>query len=166
MPQSQTDPALQTRQLETLVQVSQLIGTPDLDEVLLQTLNLTREVVDAARGSFFLLDSQRRSLQRFIAARDMDPYRKKVVGHRVLDEGLAGWVIRNKQGAIVDDTAGDDRWLILDDGLRVRSALCVPYFIEGDVRGVMTLEHPEPHHFSPLDLQLAKAVANQASVAL
>lgn len=162
----QTDPALQTRQLEALVQVSQLIGTPDLDEVLLQTLNLTREVVDAARGSFFLLDNQRRSIQRFIAARDMDPYRKKIVGHRVLDEGLAGWVIRNKQGVIVDDTAGDDRWLILDDGLRVRSALCVPYFIEGEVRGVMTLEHPEPHHFSPLDLQLARAVANQASVAL
>src|SRR5260221_12199780 len=99
------DPALQTRQLEALVQVSQLIGIHDLDEVLLQTLNLTREVVEASRGSFFLLDDQMRSIQRFISARDMDPYMKKSVSHRVLDEGLAGWVVRNKQGIIVNDTA-------------------------------------------------------------
>src|SRR5215470_13043518 len=101
----ETDPTLQTRQLEALVQVSQLIGVPDLDAVLLQTLNLTREVVEAARGSFFLLDAQRRTIQRFIASRDMDPYKKKTVGHRVLDEGLAGWVVRHKEVAIVDDTA-------------------------------------------------------------
>jgi PAS domain S-box-containing protein len=38
--------------------------------------------------------------------------------------------------------------------------------VDGQVRGVMTLEHPEPHHFTADDLRLAQAVANQASAAL
>ena len=111
-----------TRQLEVLVQVSQLIATLDLDEVLLQTLKLTTETVGASKGSVFLLDEQGRTLQRFIAARDMDPHKKSVVSHQVLDGGLARWVIDHKQGVIVDDTAEDPRWLVLDDSLRVRSA--------------------------------------------
>src|SRR5713226_6343356 len=148
-----------TRQLEVLVQVAQLIATLDLDEVLLQTLKLTTESVGASKGSVFLLDEQGGTLQRFIAARDMDPHKKSVVSHQVLDRGLAGWVIEHKQAVIVDDTAVDPRWLMLDDSLRVRSALCVPFLVKEQVRGVMTLEHPEPHHFTLEDLRLAKAVA-------
>src|SRR3954452_454954 len=115
---------LQARQLEDLVQVAQLITTLDLDQVLLHTLKLTTEVVGAQEGSFFLLDEQGRTLQRFIAARDMDPQRKQVVSHRVLEDGLAGWAIVNKQAALILDTASDDRWIVLDDELRVRSAIC------------------------------------------
>src|SRR5436190_5953070 len=115
----------QTRQLEVLVQVAQLIATLDLDEVLQQTLKLTTEVVGAQKGSFFLLDEQGRTLQRFIAARDMDSERKQEVSLRVLEHGLAGWAIANKQAAIIFDTATDERWVVLDDELRVRSAICV-----------------------------------------
>ncbi len=161
-----TSQTLQARQLEVLVQIAQLIATLDLDQVLLQTVKLTTEVVGATKGSFFLLDEQGRTLQRFIAARDIDPHMKQVVSHRVLEDGLAGWTLSNKQAAIIDDTAEDERWVVLDDELRVRSALCVPFFVDGQVRGVMTLEHPEPHHFTVDDLRLAQAVANQASAAL
>ncbi|MCC7447521.1 MAG: GAF domain-containing protein [Anaerolineae bacterium] len=161
-----TAQTLHARQLEVLVQVAQLVTTLDLDQVLAQTLKLTTDVVGATKGSFFLLDDQGRTLQRFIAARDMDAHSKQVVSHRILEGGLAGWVFNNKQAALVDDTAKDDRWLLLDDDLRVRSALCVPFFVEGQVRGVMTLEHPEPHHFNADDLRLARAVADQASAAL
>ncbi len=157
---------LQARQLEVLVHVAQLIATLDLDEVLSQTVRLTTEVVGATKGSFFLLDEQGRSLQRFIAARDIDVHKKQEVSHRVLEDGLAGWAFANKQAVLVDDTATDERWLRLDDELRVRSAICVPFFVGDQVRGVMTLEHPEPYHFSPDDLRLAQAVANQAAAAL
>ncbi len=161
-----TGQTLHARQLEVLVRVAQLITTLDLDQVLSQTLQLTTDVVGATKGSFFLLDDQGRTLQRFIAARDMDAHSKQLVSHRILEGGLAGWVFANKQAAIIDDTAMDDRWLLLDDNLRVRSALCVPFFVEGQVRGVMTLEHPEPRHFTADDLRLVRAVADQASAAL
>ncbi len=155
-----------TRQLEVLVQVAQMVSTLDLDEVLLQTLTLTTEATNATKGSFFLLDEQGRALQRFIAARDMDMEKKAMVSHIVLEEGVAGWVLANKQAATINDTTQDSRWVPLDDLFRVRSALCVPFFVKDQVRGVMTLEHPEPFHFTPDDVRLATAVANQASSAL
>jgi PAS domain S-box-containing protein len=157
---------IQTRQLEVLFQVAQLITTLDLDEVLNETLNLTTGVVGATKGSFFLLDSDGK-LQRFISARNIaDTTKKQAVSHWVLEGGLAGWVLANGEGAIVNDTTQDERWITLDDLQRVRSALCVPFFVGGEARGVMTLEHPEPNHFKPEDLMLAKAVANQAGAAL
>jgi PAS domain S-box-containing protein len=156
----------ETQQLEVLVQVAQLVATLDLDEVLLQTIKLTTDAVNASKGSFFLLGEDGKTLQRFIAARDMEPAKKDEVSQSILEGGLAGWVLKNEQAAIINDTATDDRWLKLDDSLRVRSALCVPFFANGKVHGIMTLEHPDPNHFTPEDMKLGKAVANQASSAL
>ncbi len=157
----------QTLQLEMLVQIAQSLSSLDLDEVLHQTVKLTTEVVGATKGSFLLLDEHGRALQRFLAAREeMDPETKRRVSYKVMEDGLAGWVIANRQSAIVDDTAQDRRWIRLDDELRVRAALCVPFFVEGNVRGVLTLEHPEPYHFNQQDLRLVEAAANQASAAL
>src|SRR5258708_10469492 len=95
----------ETRQLEVLVQVAQLIATLDLDEVLMQTLELTTEVVGASKGSFFLLDEETGELQRFIAARDMDAEKRTIVTHSVLQSRLAGWVFQNKREALIHDTA-------------------------------------------------------------
>jgi len=162
----QTD---QARQLEMFVQIAQVLVTLDLDEVLLRIIKLTTDTVNAARGSFFLMDEQGNNLQRFIAARNLDPQMKQAVSDRVLRSGLAGWVIANLQPAIVVDTFTDERWVTLSDDteyFRVRSAMCVPFFARGQLRGVMTLEHPEPNHFKQEDLRLVEAVANQAAAAL
>jgi len=160
------DTKRESRQLEVLVQVAHLIETLDLDEVLLQMLKLTTEVVGASTGSFFLLDQEGSTLQRFISARDLDLHQKSEVSRSILERGLAGWVFENKIGVVLDDTAQDKRWLKLDDNLRVRSAICVPVFVDDQVRGVLTLEHSEPNHFAEDDLRLAKVVVNQAGSAV
>jgi two-component system, OmpR family, phosphate regulon sensor histidine kinase PhoR len=132
------------------------------------TLKLTTDVVGAAKGSLLLLDAQGRTLQRWITARDMDERTQMLVARRVLEGGLAGWVVAHKQAALILDTLTDARWVKLegDDLLRVRSAICVPFFVDGAVRGVMTLEHPEPQAFAPETVWLAEAIAQQASAAL
>src|SRR3972149_6376769 len=118
-----------------LVQIAHMLSSLDLDDVLHQTVKLTTEVVGATKGSIFLLDEQGRELQRFLAAREeMDPETKRRVSYKVMEDGLAGWVIATRQSAIVDDTAQDKRWVRLDDDLRVRAALCVPFFVAGAVR--------------------------------
>lgn len=163
---SDADP---TRQIEMLVRIAQLLATLDLDEVLLKIIQLTTDTVGAARGSFFLLDEQGNAVQRFIAARNLDPKMKPEVSNRVLGAGLAGWVLANKQAAIVDDTLSDGRWIRLDDDTehgRVRSAICVPFFVDGQIRGIVTLEHPQPKHFGQEDLRLVQASANQAAAAI
>ena len=159
----------QTRQLEVLVRVSSLLSTLDLDRVLDEVVRLTTEVVGATRGSFFLFNEQQEHLtvQRFLAARNYDPDMKEYVSRRILNEGLAHWVLNARDAAIVEDTLTDSRWITLQgETLITRSALCVPFFFEDQVYGILTLEHPEPGHFQESDKRLAKAVANQASSAM
>lgn len=160
----------QTRQLEVLVRVSSLLSTLDLDRVLSEVVRLTTEVVGASQGTFFLLDEQGRglTLQRFLSERNYDPEEKQYVSTRILNEGLANWVMVHKDAALVEDTLQDARWVTLDERktLGARSALCVPFFFEDHVYGILTLEHPEPGHFVDSDKRLAKAVANQAAAAM
>ncbi len=159
----------QTRQLEVLVRVSEMLTTLDLDDVLHKVIQLTTEVVGASQGSFFLLNQpgQDLTLQRFLAIRNYDPEMKQYVSERVLSEGLAHWVFTHKEAAVVEDTRRDRRWITLEgETIVARSALCVPFFYEDQVYGILTLEHPDPGHFADSDKRLAKAVANQASAAM
>jgi PAS domain S-box-containing protein len=156
-------------QLEVLVRVSSLLSTLDIDRVLNEVVRLTAEYVDATKGSFFLINDQGRglSLQRFLSERNYDPDTKQYVSERVLKEGLAAWVMENRDATVVEDTNTDPRWLTMDARTQgARSALCVPFMVEDKVYGILTLEHPEPRHFLESDRQLAKAVANQAGAAM
>src|SRR5258708_40322064 len=96
------DTKRETRQLEVLIQVAPLIETLDLDEVLLQTLKLTTEVVGASTGSFFLLNEESNTIQRFISARELDLHQKSEVSRSILEAGLAGWVFAHKERGGVD----------------------------------------------------------------
>jgi len=152
-----------------LLQIARLLTTLDLDDVLQQTIQLTTQTVGAARGTFFLLDEQGESLQGFISAQAYDAETREIVSRRVLEQGLAGWVMANQQSALIEDTLTDPRWVVLDaekERARVRSVLCVPFFVEGELRGVMTLEHPQPRHFTQAHLRLVEAAANQAAASL
>lgn len=156
-------------QVEMLVQIARLLATLDLDEVLWQTIDLTTKTVGAARGTFFLWDEQGEGLQRFISAQHYDPEMQEAVSRRVLEHGLAGWVMLHRQSALIEDTLSDPRWVVLDaekELMRVRSVLCVPFFVEGALRGVMTLEHPQPNYFTQAHLHLVEAAAHQAAASL
>ncbi len=156
-----------TREVAVLAQVAELLTSLDLDNVLARTLHLLTEAVGAERGSFWLVDEHGQATQRIITRRNLPPERSSAVVGMVLEHGLAGWVFRNKQAAIVNDTLTDERWVVFpDDPIVVRSALCVPFMFDGRINGIMTLEHSNPNNFLPDDLQLATTVANQATIAI
>jgi signal transduction histidine kinase len=155
--------------LQMLLQIAHRLTTIDLDEVLSETIKLTTETVGAARGTFFLFDEDRDTLQRFIAAQNYDQEARSIVSRTILGQGLAGWVMQNRQSALIRDTLNDPRWIVLDttaEAQRVRSALCVPFFVEGELRGIMTLEHPEPNHFNGEHLRLVELAAHQVAASL
>ncbi len=87
-----------------------------------------------------------------------------------LDRGLAGWVIRNRQAVLVPDTSMDERWLRRpDDGADqsgAKSAVCVPLIARGRMVGALTIVHSMPGAFGDEHLQLAAAIADQASIAV
>ncbi len=155
-------------EIQALIDVSRLVTVVDLDKVLIETLLIVANAVSATKGSLFLLNEKQQPYQRFITQRNMPPEVSKVVVSKVLNEGLAGWCVREKRGTIVADTSTDKRWLIFDDDPQtdVRSVICVPFMYEDRVHAVMTLVNEKADHFTRQDLQLATAIANQASSAI
>jgi GAF domain-containing protein/HAMP domain-containing protein len=87
----------------------------------------------------------------------------------IMEKGLEGWVLRNRQPALVSDTKRDDRWLASPDEEEedpVRCVISVPLLAgRGRIQGVLSLLHGEPDVFSHEDLTLAMSLATQAAVA-
>ena len=88
----------------------------------------------------------------------------------VLDQGLAGWVLRKRQPVLISDTSGDERWLRRDDDDRLKtgpkSAICIPLMAGEQMVGVLTLVHSIPNFFKQDHLELLQAIADQAGVAI
>ena len=144
-----------------------LSSSLDLDKVLSDILALTIPSVGASRGSIIVLDeSGQAHRQILIREEPATPVAEQVVA-QVLDKGLAGWVIQNKEGTIVFDTRDDERWLALtEDHLATRSAIAVPLLRQERVVGVLTLVYPKPNRFSEEHLDLLLSIANQAAIAV
>jgi len=72
----------------------------------------------------------------------------------VLKNGLAGWVVKNRQPAIVSDTSEDPRWLQREygDHKYSKSALSIPLIIGSHVLGVLTFTRPQEKQFTEIDL--------------
>lgn len=153
--------------LKLLTEVSQLLTLLDLDTVMQQVISLMSSAVGAARASLFLHHNHDVDWDHIFLSRRLDPDQSVQVVRTVLEEGLAGWVMRSQEGTIVYDTQVDKRWHTFpDDPLLVRSALCVPFLQEGKLLAVLTLVHPSPNHFDEHHLHLLTIVANQAAVAI
>ena len=145
----------------------QVSSSLNLDEVLGTVLSLTVDALDATKGSIFLLDSQGLVTSRILARKNLGVENSRRVLSQVMDDGLAGWVYRHRQAALVDDTQLDNRWLTFrQDSTDPRSTICVPLSRRDRIVGVLTLVHPETAHFQALDLELAQAIGGLAAVAI
>jgi signal transduction histidine kinase/putative methionine-R-sulfoxide reductase with GAF domain len=154
--------------LELLYNISRKLGSSlDLDKVLSDILALTIPSVGATSGSIIVLDESGQARRHVLIKGELaTPVTEQVVA-RVLDKGLAGWVVRRKEGTIVFDTKDDQRWLALtDDHLATRSAIAVPLLRQERVIGALTLSHSEPSRFAEEHLDLLLSIANQAAIAV
>ncbi len=84
-----------------------------------------------------------------------------------LSEGIIGWVITSGESALVPDVSEDPRYIPgpVPPGV-VRSELCVPIVIQGEVRGALDVQSTETHAFTTDDLQTLEAIAAQVAIAL
>ncbi len=154
--------------IELLYEVGrELSAATDIEEVLPKVLALAVEKTGAYRGSIIVLDALGKPRHHILVREDLSPSVLRFLVREVLRRGLAGWVVQNRQPALVEDTTRDPRWLELPETLKgIRSALAVP-MLRGDMLvGVLTLVHREPGHFQEKHLQLATSVANQAAIAI
>lgn len=161
--------------IELLAEVSQMLTVLDQDRVLERVIELMAKAVGANKVSLILRpedveDWRQIFVKNLSGQEEAGLYEETPSIHfaqRVLDKGLAGWVFRQKEGAVVYDTLQDDRWYIFpDSNSKARSALSVPFLYKGEVLAVLTMLYPEPNHFTDYHLRLMTIIANQATVAV
>lgn len=157
--------------LELLINISREVATAlDLRTVLQRLIFAALQYVGGERGSIVVLDDSGKPVDATIV------YGKQLHEHTTsqlrdtVERGLAGWVVQNRQPALVPDTSKDDRWLRrADDSMEqtgAKSAICVPLMARDRLVGVLTLVHSVPNVFDEEHLELMKTIADQASVAV
>jgi PAS domain S-box-containing protein len=162
-------------QVETLYRItSELATSLDLDRVLNRALTLVLDVVKSERGSVFMLDQQTGHIIHKAALwlEPGEPDQKTLPIGGVptrfkRGEGLVGWVMEERQPAIVDDVYRDARWV--ENGKRERrhrSVLAVPLVASDVALGALLLFHSGLNYFSYEHLRLVEAVATHLATAI
>ncbi|MBP7692184.1 MAG: GAF domain-containing protein [Anaerolineales bacterium] len=164
-----TTPLNEQRRLALLYRIGrEIAGRLNLAELLQRVLQATVDNVQAKTGSAIVLNDQGEVLYSALMmdnAFQPDPERR-LAG--TLQGGLAGWVLANRQPALVTDTSKDPRWGRRPDDEIVgsKSAIAAPLLGRARVVGVLTLVRVPAETFEHDDLILLTAIADQAGVAI
>lgn len=159
---SQRSLRAEQRKTELLLHLTRELGTTlDLDRLLTQFLNRLADAVGAVRASILVLTSDQPRL--FSSTRN----RPTIPLSDLLNQGVAGWVLRERKPLIIADTREDSRWIAVNSQQRaVRSVAAVPLVREGRALAAITLVHHTPGYFNQDHLELLNAVAAQSAIAL
>ena len=134
----------------------------DLHEFLPKILDFTVQSVGATSGSIVVLDENGEVIEGAITYAGEVLRKSTNTLNRATQEGLANWVIENRQPALVENTMRDPRWM-KSEPQKVqtdvaRSAICVPLMVQDRVAGVLTLSRASPYHFTMEDLAMLTTI--------
>ena len=157
------------RQVQRLASLTQIGKTISLrfttDELLLAIYTECKKVIDCSLFSIALYNDHTDELMFELDIRDDAVLPKERIR---VGEGLNSWVIRHHQPLLLGSTA-DERRLGLrsvPDTKPSESWLGVPMMTRDRVIGVISVESYRKHAFTPDDVLLLTAIANQAAVAI
>ncbi len=140
--------------------ISQLDSLYIFDFMLEKALHLTHSTL----GSLHLYDPDLNNL-RMVTERGVVEEKKGL--RQSLEQGLVGYVARNRQLLHVEDVSQhpwNESYVEFSPG--VRSELAVPMLEGNELRGVLNVESRESDHFKEKDERLLKGLADLAVVAL
>jgi signal transduction histidine kinase/putative methionine-R-sulfoxide reductase with GAF domain len=155
---------------ETLLRIlTEVSSSLDLDRALNRTLALLNDAIGAEQGTIMLLNAEDNLLHyRAGYGYLTEKVTGEVRGFKLkIGEGLAGWVVAQREPALIDDLTDDPRWVRASASSREhRSAIAMPLLVAEDVIGALMVFHRRPNFFSPELLNLVKAIAGQVAVAI
>lgn len=158
------------RRTQTLLGIiTELSSSLDMDLVLSRTLKVINDTVGSDHSLIMLVNPDQATLQlRASLGYSTSPVPKGGQQSWIRpNEGLAGWVIRNRQSALVSDLWSDPRWIRRDDATdQHRSAIVVPLAMGEETLGALLLFHRQKEYFSMDQLELAQGAAKQIAVAI
>ena len=159
--------------LATVMKVSQAVSGEIVLEKMLDTLMRTalqqagaeRGLLILARGAGQQIQAEATTSDDTVVVRVCD----EAVASTALPEGVLHYVLRTREGVILDDAATETAFSA-DPYIRqhgARSILCLPLLNQAKLIGVLYLENNlAPHVFAPARITVLKLLASQAAVAL
>jgi two-component system, NtrC family, sensor histidine kinase KinB len=157
--------------LELLYHISrELSSALDLRALLERVLLLSMQNVGAINGSIIVLDDNGDPIDSAIVAGNTIHNHTTERLRDTLEKGLSGWVLRERQAALVEDTTQDSRWMPRqyeeDEKQNPKSAVSAPILTRDKLVGILTLVHPKPGFFTFEHVALVQAIADQAGIAV
>jgi adenylate cyclase len=165
-PVEQAEQKRRLREAELLLAISRRMSSMNtLDEVLVTLVELTSAELNAERGSLFLNDPDTNELYSRVAQGN---FQREI---RILNtNGIAGHVFTHNEGLIIHDAYADprfDRSVDETTGFVTKSILCVPIrTAKGELIGVAQTLNKKKGRFTPNDMHLFEAMAQQGVLAL
>jgi signal transduction histidine kinase len=160
----------QLNETRTLMQIGQALGETvrvGLDVVLQQIVDSARKLIPQAQKTVIhLVDSDNTSLipqatSGFRQSEKTTPNLRMQIGN-----GVAGQVLRDGITANIADVHTDPRFLHTDTKPSYRSLLVAPVQSGGKRLGTISVESEETHAFSVHEVELLRALGNQAAIAI
>jgi len=162
--------ARKVREMEKLRRASHLISSrTNLDETLQEILSIGLDMTAAQYGSFEFYDKKQDLLiTKALAGSKARPADEPPLP--VSEHSVVGWVASRRQSLLITDLhhpQWQEIYRPLPTDQEMRSELAVPLIgAGGGLEGVLNVESPQPHAFTPEDQQLLEALATQAVIAI
>lgn len=161
--------ALEHHKNETLLQIiMQLTSSLEVEQVLQQTLEILNKYIGASHVTCMVHKRGESRLWHVASVGYPNPVpRGGWPSALSTEQGLVGWILKNRQPALLRNVLQDERWLQLPGSeYQHRSAIGVPLMLGNELLGVLLLFHPQEDYFSEDQLDLITAAANQMAVAI
>lgn len=162
------DLAQRARELAALNNASRALASSlELQQVLAAIIREIQDLLKADRAAVLLRDATSDDLVFAAAAGENS---EKLIGTRLaINHGIAGWVARERQSALVQEAYQDPRfWGSADarTGYLTQSVVAVPITYRGAVWGVIEAINKRDGVFSERDRDMLEALAGAAAIAL
>ncbi len=158
------------RGTETLLRIlTEVSASLDLDRALNRTLALLNDAIGAEQGSVLMINQQDGSISYRAGYGYVTPIMTEGAKPTSLKvgEGLAGWVIKNRQSVRIPDVRKDKRWIKLPLSTPLhRSVVAAPLVVGEEVIGVIMVFHRKVDYFTPEHMNLVQAIGSQVAVAI
>ncbi|MBN1873419.1 MAG: GAF domain-containing protein [Anaerolineae bacterium] len=163
-------PLFRIRELEVLQQLNRLMGESlDLETTLQAVLKALQQLVTYDRGEITLFDvSQNILVRRALLEREGLTVETEtdVIYH--LDEGLTGWLARQRRPLLIDDLQNNPSVAPKKKAVQpwLRAYLGVPLIARGELVGTLEIAASVPGQLTMHDVELVELLGGQAAIAI
>ncbi len=154
--------------LQLLYDISQAVTSHlDLDQMMSNIITYTQTRTQAAKGNIMLLSDDQKVIKKYLIRAGEQVEIADDVSPEVMNQGLAGWLVRFNKADVIEDVRADERWVMLpDDQEPVGSAIGVPLVRAYRIAGILLLTHPKPGYFTKAHLSLLETIGGQITAAI